>query len=272
MANDLFVYLLTDPRNNDAVFYVGQGVDDRPRDHIADAHAWANGRTSEPDAGDTEKFEQILDIESAGETVGIELLRFGLTQEEADHVESAAIDLLGLDRLTNKILGKQSQRCTWLSYATMQAATPLSFPADLPAVVVGIAGLHGGAMPADGMLGSSDQDILYNAQRYWAVNEHKRAQILHHCKHRTIPLIAMKLGGSGLVLGIWEISGLSGHDGQWIFETSDAPNPTVQRLQTLHINNYIVDPKNPETHFTPNAGVVYLNRHLLDDTVAPLAA
>lgn len=90
-----YVYLLTDPRTGE-IFYVGKGVGDRVNAHVNDALE---------STGSTDKLETIREIHKAGLEVGHELLRFGMSEREAFEVESAAIQLLGLDELTNEVSG-----------------------------------------------------------------------------------------------------------------------------------------------------------------------
>ena len=93
-----YVYLLIDPRNgDDEVFYVGKGHGNRVFTHVQDALA---GRGSESDTSD-----RIREIHAAGHAVRHELLRFGLADRTALEIEAAAIQLLGLDDLTNVVEG-----------------------------------------------------------------------------------------------------------------------------------------------------------------------
>jgi hypothetical protein len=55
-----------------------------------------------------EKTKRIAKIKRAGKEPRIEILRHGLTEEMAAHVEAAAIDLLGLPILTNALRGEKS--------------------------------------------------------------------------------------------------------------------------------------------------------------------
>ena len=91
-----YVYLLIDPRDGQ-VFYVGKGNGNRVFDHAQDA------LTDEESASD--KLERIREIRLAGCEVRHELLRFGLVDRTALEVEAAAIQLLGLDELTNVVGG-----------------------------------------------------------------------------------------------------------------------------------------------------------------------
>ena len=96
---DNYVYLLVDPRD-DRPFYVGKGTGGRCFSHLDEAH-----KTTRDSKGDYEKLATIRDIEVTGHEVNIDILRHGLTEDEAFHVESAAIELLGLSDLTNLVVG-----------------------------------------------------------------------------------------------------------------------------------------------------------------------
>jgi uncharacterized protein len=87
----IYVYLYVDPRD-DSVFYIGKGKGGRALSHL-------NDRT------ESEKVERISELTKLGLEPRIEILRYGLTQEEAFHVEAAAIELLGIDTLTNRVQG-----------------------------------------------------------------------------------------------------------------------------------------------------------------------
>jgi hypothetical protein len=97
-----YVYLLLDPRDQ-GVFYVGKGTGSRCFAHIAEARASAADTV-----GDYEKLARIRAIEASGHSVEIHLLRHGLTEPEALLIESAGIDLLNLELLTNSTLANQA--------------------------------------------------------------------------------------------------------------------------------------------------------------------
>jgi hypothetical protein len=86
-----YVYLYVDPRD-ESVFYVGKGKGSRALSHLKD-------RT------ESEKAERIAELTKLGLEPRIEILRYGLTQDEAFHVEAAAIELLGIESLTNRVQG-----------------------------------------------------------------------------------------------------------------------------------------------------------------------
>lgn len=86
-----YVYVYVDPADG-APFYVGRGQGNRAFDHL-----W--------EAGESAKLALIRAIRDRGQRPRIELLRYGLTEDQAALVEAAAIDLLGLGALTNRVRG-----------------------------------------------------------------------------------------------------------------------------------------------------------------------
>lgn len=95
-----YVYLLIDP-GNDKVFYVGKGKGNRINQHLLGA---LDDKTHE-----TEKIKKIREIQNSGLEVKHVVLRHELTSEEAFEVESAVIDVLGKDNLTNLVKGHNSE-------------------------------------------------------------------------------------------------------------------------------------------------------------------
>jgi hypothetical protein len=95
-----YVYLLIDPRNN-KIFYVGKGKGNRINQHLLGT---LNDKTHE-----TEKIKKIREIQNSGLEVKHIVLRHELTEKEAFEVESAVIDVLGKDNLTNLVKGHNSE-------------------------------------------------------------------------------------------------------------------------------------------------------------------
>jgi len=86
-----YVYLLIDPRD-ERVFYVGKGVGNRCFAHLKDG-------------AESRKTGVINDLRKWGLEPRIEILKYGLTEDEALLVESTAIDLLDIKKLTNAVRG-----------------------------------------------------------------------------------------------------------------------------------------------------------------------
>jgi hypothetical protein len=95
-----YVYLLADPRNN-KIFYVGKGKGNRINQHLLGA---LNNKTKE-----TSKIKKIREIEKSDFEVKHYILRHELTEKEAFEVESAIIDVLGKDKLTNLMKGHNAE-------------------------------------------------------------------------------------------------------------------------------------------------------------------
>ena len=158
-----FVYLLIDPRDGD-VFYVGKGTGNRCFAHLAEAR-----NTLADSIGDYAKLSRIRSIESNGATVKIDLLRHGLTEQEAFLVESSAIDLLGRPNLENRVVGHEAAEHGRMSVADLNAlygAEPVTIDPRHRVVLIRINRLF--------ERGMSD-DALYEATRkWWKVSPRKR--------------------------------------------------------------------------------------------------
>ena len=149
-----YVYLLVDPRDGKP-FYVGKGTGGRCFSHVGEAH-----KPSRDSKGDYEKLATIRGIEDAGHRVSIEILRHGLTEDEAFHVESAAIELLGFSDLTNRVVGHGTDWVGWMGVDDVNAqygAVPVDFD-PLHKVILIRSRRFGKVM---------GEDALYEATRVW---------------------------------------------------------------------------------------------------------
>lgn len=90
-----YVYLLCDPATH-IPFYVGKGHGNRINQHLMGA--------LDDRAQESEKLARIRSIQATGNVETV-ILRHGLSEKEAFEVESAVIDFIGLDRLTNLMAG-----------------------------------------------------------------------------------------------------------------------------------------------------------------------
>jgi uncharacterized protein len=90
-----YVYVYSDPKTGKP-FYIGKGKGTRVFEHLNDPQ-------------ETDKTQTIQTISKAGSEPQIDILRYGLTELEAQLVEASAIDLIGISNLTNKIAGFDSR-------------------------------------------------------------------------------------------------------------------------------------------------------------------
>lgn len=156
-----YVYLLIDPRT-DKVFYVGKGCGNRINHHLLGA--------LEENTKETEKIKRIREIQKAELEVGHTILRHGLTEKEAFEVESAVIDLLGLENLTNLVSGHYSfdrGKMTLKNIKIEYEAVDAFF--DEPVILIRINQLYRYEMPAD--------ELYEVTRKDWKVGS--RAKTIH---------------------------------------------------------------------------------------------
>ncbi len=131
-----YVYLYVDPRDG-KVFYIGKGKDERCLDHLFEDD-------------DHPKVQRIRDIFAASLEPRIEMLAHGLrTEQEAYNIEAAAIGLLGLENLTNRVVGKDSLRFGRKGLSELEgyyAAKPVKITD--PAILIRVNQLYRHGMPA----------------------------------------------------------------------------------------------------------------------------
>lgn len=150
-----YVYLLIDPRDG-VVFYIGKGTANRCFAHLIEAR-----KTSADIVGDYSKLARIREIEAAGEAVRIDILRHSLTEHEAFLLESAAIELLNLHDLTNRVAGHDTAelgRMSVMDFNAEYGAKPIIIDPSHRVVLIRINRLF--------ERGMSD-DELYEATRKW---------------------------------------------------------------------------------------------------------
>lgn len=93
-----YVYALIDPTNS-SIFYVGKAsANNRAWDHL---HAAPN---------EHKKSLRIEEIRRLGLEPKVDILRYGLSDQEAFEVEAAIIDTLGFEDLTNQVRGHGIER------------------------------------------------------------------------------------------------------------------------------------------------------------------
>ncbi len=90
----VYVYCEIDEENRRIPIYVGKGKSDRFFSHLKDI--------DEPTDDKTKKINNLLKENK----LSIDILAYGLTNKESEHVESACIDLMGVENLENIVRGK----------------------------------------------------------------------------------------------------------------------------------------------------------------------
>lgn len=156
-----YVYALREPGGG--IFYVGKGKGDRVYQHAVQAKAVGNEK---PEAL---KLNTIKRIHNRGQAVGIEIVRHGLTSDEAYEVEAGLMDMLRLTghHLTNTVIGKGSKSQGYMALDELRAryaAPPIMI--DDRVMLVRINRAYRATMSAE---------ELYTATReWWRVSPHHK--------------------------------------------------------------------------------------------------
>lgn len=160
-----YVYLLIDPRT-ERTFYVGKGCGNRINHHLLG--------TLEINKNEKEKIKTIRNIQANSLNVGLVILRHGLTEKEAFEVESAMIDFLGKESLTNLVLGHYATDRGLMKLEDIKIkyeAEDAIF--DDPIILININNQYRRNMTAD---------ELYEATRkHWVVDRHRVSNIKIAC-------------------------------------------------------------------------------------------
>ena len=130
-----YVYVLVDPRD-DSIFYVGKGTGQRLLAHGYEALLQADPG---PRSG---KVARIRELRSAGYEPRIDVVRHGLTEQEAFLIEAALVDCVG--KLTNKVAGHGAAegRSSLKELVSRYGATPVD-PEASPVLPCPIGTLEG---------------------------------------------------------------------------------------------------------------------------------
>lgn len=195
-----YVYLLMDPTSNNEVFYVGKGGgtgdgNERVLAHFEDAR---NSKKSNA------KVERINAIWAAHKDVTWAIVRHGMSEKEALHVEAALIDAFPKNQLTNLVAGHgiRTNGLLWPDDVYSMAAPPVNPISKYPCVLIFTIhnALQDGKNPYDATRGS------------WSrVPEEFRVR-------DDVIAIGLKNGISRCVIKINKNSWEKNHEDRWIFE------------------------------------------------------
>lgn len=208
-----YVYILKDPRNA-TTFYVGKGLGNRVFHHVS-------GALTSPLIGD--KLNLIREIHISGSQVEHYILRHGLTHEQALEIESACIDLLGLENLTNSVKGHNTwERGLRSIDEVVQYYDASTVTITEPAIIININRLYKRFMNAED---------LYNATRSaWKVAWHRR----DNTKYAVASY-------RGLVREVYEIDGwnINSYGDRWEFTGKIANAEVRNKYLNQSLINYI---------------------------------
>ncbi len=158
-----YVYALRDPDGQ--IFYVGKGKGDRVYQHAALA------RSVKGESAKQLKLEKIRKIHERGHDVTVDIIRHGLTDEEAYEAEGAVIDalrLLGHD-LTNLARGKWARSQGWVALDELRAryaAPPVTIDDRVVLIRINKLFRHG----------MTDEELYTATRQWWVMNPRRRPE------------------------------------------------------------------------------------------------
>lgn len=186
-----YVYVLKDPRNSE-IFYIGKGKGNRVFQHVACALETED---------DCDKLNLIREILNEGKNIEYYILRHGLTEDEAIIIESACIDLIGLEKLTNKIKGYHSwdEGLKSIDEIIQYYDAKVIEKFDEPCVIININRKYKRFMP---------ENDLYNATRSaWKLGPKKNKAKYVIASYRGLVREVYKINSWNQVGDRWEFAG-----------------------------------------------------------------
>lgn len=199
-----YVYILKDPRTG-GIFYIGKGAGNRVFQHV---------RGDLDYYGEADKINLIRDIIRTGYKVELYLLRHGLTKDQALEIESACIDLLGLDNLTNLVKGHKSwERGLKTVQEVVQHYDAKTITITEPAIIININRLYVRFM--------NDDDLYKATKESWVLGPRK-----YHAQY-------ILASYRGLVREVYVIENWYPVNGRWGFNGRIAP----QEIRAKYLNN-----------------------------------
>lgn len=228
-----YVYALRNPVSGD-VFYVGKGKGDRAYQHARHAIASKGSLLSS-------KLEEIRAIHHAGREVQVEIIRYGLVDEEtAFAIEAVAIDALTIGapaKLTNPIAGHGQRWSTLEQLRTLQAPTISISDEHLPAILIRPRKKYA----AGGRGYSMSPDELWEITRGgWTMK--RRPYKYAMCVH------------DGIVRGVWRVTGWDENQDYWGAGRRALEGEPAEDLWQLYVGGHVghlLPPHGGQLPFTP---------------------
>lgn len=207
-----YVYILKDPRTS-TIIYVGKGIGSRVFQHVS-------GALTTPENSD--KMNLIIEIHNSGLEVQHYILRHGLTEEQSFEIESACIDLLGLDNLTNAVKGHDSwERGLKTVDEISQHYDAKIITITEPTIIININRLYKRFM--------TNEEIYQITRSAWKVAEHRRNSVKY-------AIAAYR----GLVRAVYKIDKWNNKGDRWEFIGEVAESNICDKYLNQSLDNYIV--------------------------------
>ena len=205
-----YVYVLKDPRNS-KIFYIGKGVGNRVFKHFFGALETFY---------ESDKMNLIREIISENLEVEHYILRHGLTKEQAFEIESACIDLLGLENLTNSVKGHDSwERGLKTVNEVLQHYDVKTITIIEPSIIININKLYKRFM--------NDVDLYNSTKQSWVLGIKKKDAKFIIASYR------------GLVREVYEIENWYQVDRRWGFNGKIANIEIREKYLNNSLENYI---------------------------------
>ena len=204
-----YVYRLIDPRDNE-VFYIGKGEGNRVLDHVQGTLKVKQLSLM------SEKEDQIFGIKNAGLEVQYDIIKHGLTEEQALLIESVLIDYVGHQALKNKVRGHHANETGLMSLQEVinKYAAP-QIKIEHRCLLININKLY--------KLEMSDDEVYNSTKQSWIIGS-KTA-------HVDIVLATYK----GIVRGVYLIKDWYPVGKRWGFNQAVTP----KEIKALYLNHSV---------------------------------
>lgn len=205
-----YVYVLKDPRTS-ILFYIGKGLGNRVFQHVNCALETSN---------ESDKLNLIREIMNQNLEVEHYILRHGLTTEQAFEIESACIDLLGIENLTNSVKGHDSwERGLKTVNEVLQHYDAKTISITEPTIIININKLYKRFM--------TDENLYLSTKQSWVLGTKKKEAKFIIASYR------------GLVREVYEIENWYQINNRWGFNGRIAPKEIRDKYLNNSLENYI---------------------------------